>query len=330
MKILHIGKSGNVERFTANSQWKERTELIEMPAGINYEEYLSQAKHAEVIIADAMAKIPEELIFGMPDLKMIHSEGVGFNFIDTKAAAQNKVYVCNCKGMNAMAVAEQTILLMLSMLRDVRLSDEAVRTGHQIEKKDEYMQKGNLMELSDCVVGLVGFGDISRCVAHLLKAFGTKTYYYNRTRVDRSIEEEYQVSYLELTELLQKSNMCSIHLPASEETHHIVNDLFLDKLPQGSYLVNTSRGELIDGMAMVRALKSGRLKMAALDTIEGEPVQLNNFLLNQEKDIMERLIFSPHIGGITSSSFKRGYSMIWSNINKIAAGERPDRIVNSL
>ncbi|OOM75700.1 NAD(P)-dependent oxidoreductase [Clostridium sp. BL-8] len=330
MKLLHIGKKGNINRFSKKSELMEGIEIIEMPSGLGADEYLAIGKDAEFIIADAMAKVSEELIKGMPNLKMIHSEGVGYNFFDLEAAREKQIYVCNCKGMNAMAVAEQTILLMLSMLRNVRNCDQAVRNGHQIEKKEEYMKKGNLKELSDCKVGVIGFGDIAKCTAMILKSFNVETYYYSRTQSDKDVEEKYNVKYLELDELLKNCNVFSIHLPVTNTTYEMVNDEFLSKIPEGSYLVNTSRGELVDSLALVRALESGKLEMAALDTIAGEPVQLSNVLLNQEQKIMEKIIFSPHIGGITASSFKRGYSMIWSNIKKVIAGEKPDRIVNSL
>lgn len=330
MKLLHIGKLGNVKHFSGKSELMESMEIIEMPAGLSEDEYLAVGKDAEFIVADAMAKVSGELIKGMLNLKMIHSEGVGYNFFDLEAAREKEIYVCNCKGMNAMAVAEQTILLMLSMLRNVTNCDQAVRNGHQIEKKEEYMKKGNLMELSDCKVGLIGFGDIAKCTAMILKSFNVETYYYSRTQSDKDVEEKYNVKYLELDELLKNCNVFSIHLPVTNTTYEMVNDEFFSKIPEGSYLVNTARGELVDSMALVRALESGKLEMAALDTIAGEPVQLSNVLLNQEQKIMEKIIFSPHIGGITASSFKRGYSMIWSNIKKVIAGEKPDHIVNSL
>jgi len=229
----------------------------------------------------------------MPKLKMLHSEGVGYQYFDLEAASKQQIYVCNCKGMNALAVAEQTLLLMLGMLRDVKNSDEAVRRGKQLEKKEGYMKAGNLLELSDCKVGLVGFGDIGKCVAEILKVFHAEVFYTSKSGRDIEAEKRYQLTYLELSDLLKTCNMISVHLPLKEDTYELVKEEFIDSMRNGSFLVNTSRGELIKGKALIEGLKSGKLAMAALDTIAGEPVQPDNELLCQ-KEIQANLLFSPH------------------------------------
>lgn len=328
MKLLHIGKQGNVETYSSETYYSKSIEIIDMPTNLTEEEYLAKAKDADCIIADAMAVVSEKLISQMPNLKLIHSEGVGFNFFDTKAAKDREIYVCNCKGMNDTAVAEQAMLLMLGILRDVCNGNEAVNSGRQIEVKGNYMKNGNLMELSDCKVGLVGFGDIAKALAKLLKAFGVQTYYYKNSPVSLEVEEEYEVSFLELDEMLRICNMISLHVPVTPATTNMVNDSFFAKMQQGSYLINTARGELVDSEALIRALKSGKIRRAGLDTIAGEPVLPDNILIDQPKEIRDKIVFSPHIGGITASSFRRGYSMIWSNIQRVCEGKKPEHIVN--
>lgn len=328
MRILHIGKKGNLERFTTSSELLKSIELIDLPMGLATEDYLAQAADAQVIIVDAIATIPGDLIERMPELKMIHSEGVGYNGIDTETARKNQVYVCNCQGMNASAVAEQSILLMLGMLRDVIHCDLSVRAGQQIEKKESYMKNGNLYELADCKIGLIGFGEIARSLAQMLHVFGATTYYYKPRPASKELEDQCHVSYLPLDELLSTCNIISLHLPVTNETINMANDDFFEKMQPGSYFINTARGELADSAAIIRALQSGKLVMAGLDTIAGEPVQSDNLMLNQPDEIMNRILFSPHIGGITASSFRRGYAMIWDNLDKIAKNEQPDRVVN--
>lgn len=152
MKILHIGKQGNLQRFAAAEGFLNSLDLVDLKPDLPVEEYLNQAGDADFVIVDAITPIPGELIRQMPNLLAIHSEGVAFNAIDLKAADECGVYVCNAQGMNAMAVAEQTILLMVGMLRNVVVNDAAVRAGHQIEAKENYMQNGSLHELADCSV----------------------------------------------------------------------------------------------------------------------------------------------------------------------------------
>lgn len=328
MKILHLGKKGNVEKYLPYKECLEGVELVDLPITASVEEILEKASDAQYLIADAIAPVPAQLIRGMSGLKMIHSEGVAYNLFDIEAAKECGVYVCNCKGMNAMAVAEQTVLLMLGLLRDVTAGDAAVRQGRQIQMKEGYMVRGDLFELSDLPVGLIGFGDIAKCVAKLMQAFHVKTYYYSHHRADRETEEEYAVTYLPLDELCAKCKIFSIHVPVNEETKNMINESFFHKVSLGSYLINTARGEIVDSQALVDAIRKGIIKKAALDTIAGEPVKEDNILINQPPEIADKLLFSPHIGGITASSFKRGYEMVWEDIHAVEAGRKPDRVVN--
>ena len=303
--------------------------MVDLKSDLPVEEYLRQAGDADFIIVDAITTISDELIRQMPNLLVIHSEGVAFNAIDLKAADECGVYVCNAKGMNAMAVAEQAVLLMVGMLRNMVVNDAAVRNGHQIETKEGYMQNGNLYELADCSVGLVGFGDIAQKTAHLLKAYGVKEiYYYKRHRLDPEQEQQFGVQYRELDDLLASSRIVSLHLPVTDATMHMADHDFFAKMQPGSYLVNTARGELVDDAALIEALKSGRLAMAGLDTLDHEPVLKNHPLLNQSSGITRRLLLSPHIGGITAASFYRGYAMIDEDLRLIAQGRKPKRVVN--
>lgn len=330
MKILHLGKKGNVEKYLPGPDYLEGTELVDLPITASEEEILEKAGDARYMIADAIAPVPGSLIRRMPQLKMIHSEGVAYNFFDIDAARECGVYVCNCKGMNAMAVAEQTLLLMLGVLRDVTGGDRAVREGRQIQVKEGYMARGDLYELSDFPVGLIGFGDIARCVAKLMQVFRVKTFYYSRHRADRKTEEEYGVSYLSLDELCASCKIFSIHVPVTSETKNMIGKSFFEKIPRGSYLINTARGEVVDSAALAEAIRAGIIEKAGLDTVAGEPVVADNILVSQPPEIASRILFSPHIGGITASSFRRGYEMVWEDIRAAERGEKPGHIVNGL
>ena len=320
-----------MERFSEEKSFLRELETVDMYMGHTVSEYLAAAGDADFIVADAIAEIPAELIRGMRSLRLIHSEGVAFNLIDTKAAAERGVYVCNSQGMNASAVAEQAILLMLGMLRSIRSGDQAVRSGRQIDVKESHMLNGDLKELADCAVGLVGFGDIAKETAALLRAFHVREIYYcKRNPLSRAEEEARGVRFLPLEELLAKSDIVSLHLPLNESTRKIADQEFFHAMKEGSYFVNTARGGLVDDAALGDALGPGRRAMAGLDTINDEPVQVDHPLLQLPDEARERILFSPHIGGITASSFRRSYAMIWEDIRAAAEGKRPARIVNGL
>ena len=329
MKVLHIGKQGNMETYSAKDSFLYELETVDMPKGLPVREYLDKAGDADFIVADAIAAVPGDLIRGMKNLKLIHSEGVAFNSFDIETAREQKVYVCNSRGMNASAVAEQTILLMSGMLKNIIENDQAVRRGEQIQVKEGYMKRGDLKELSDCKIGLVGFGDIAKKVARLLLAYGVSTiYYYKRNVLSPGEEKEYHVQYLPLEELLKNSDIVSLHLPVNSSTEGMADARFFSLMKAGSFFVNTSRGELVDDEALIDGLKTGRVSMAGLDTLDHEPVQKDHPLLDLPEDLAGRLIFSPHIGGITASSFRRSYAMIWEDIRDAAEGRRPARVVN--
>lgn len=328
MKILHIGKEESRVRNTPVTDFTRSAEIRSLPVGKTAEEYAAAMPDAEVVIADAIADVPGELIRRLPRLKMIHSEGVAFNRIDLQAADLQGVYVCNCAGMNASAVAEQAVLLMQGMLKNVIANDRAVREGRQIQVKEDYMAKGTLRELSDCKVGLVGLGNIGKATAALLSAYQAEVFYYKRQRLSEAEEARYHVQYLPLDELLEKSDIVSLHLPVTAETEGMCGKSFFAKMKQGACFVNTSRGELVDDAALAEALESGRLAMAGLDTLDHEPVQPDHILLRQPPETGEKILFSPHIGGITASSFRRGYAMIWEDIRSLAEGRKPERVVN--
>lgn len=329
MKILHIGKRGNLQRFTQPDSILRTMTLVDVPMNEPVSAYLKDGADADFIIADAMAPVTGELIRSMQNLKLIHSEGVAYNSFDLEAADACGVYVCNSKGMNAVAVAEQAVLLMVGMLRNVAQGDAAVRAGHQIEMKEGYMVRSDLRELSDFSIGLIGYGDIARETARLVRAYGVSTVYYNkRHRLSPEEEKAQGVIYKPVDELLKASGIVSLHLPVNAKTTHFANRRFFDLMQPGSYLVNTARGELVDDQALIDALASGKLAMAGLDTLDGEPVRKDHPLLNQPEAIEKKLLLSPHVGGITAQSFVRSYAMADEDVRTFLEGRRPKRVVN--
>ena len=327
MKILVIGKEGRLKKNSDPAKYASHT-FVYVPVDATDEMLLEAGGDADVVIVDAISKVSANVIARMPNLKMIHSEGVGYQGVDTKAAAERRIPVCNCKGMNATAVAEQTILLMLGLLRSFVTGDRAVREGRQIEVKESHMLNGTLKEMADCTIGLVGLGDIGKETAKLANAFGARVIYYCRHRKSEAEETSLNVTYKPLDELLAESDIVSLLVPVTPDTMNMADKAFFDKMKEGAYLVNTARGELVDSKALLDALRSGHLAGAGLDCIAGEPVRSDNVLLQGEMEIEDKLILSCHVGGITKSSFKRGYDMVWKAIEAIEKGEMPDHVVN--
>ena len=307
----------------------QQQELVFLDKDSTEAEILAAGADAEVLFVDAITVVSAALMEHMPCLRLIHSEGVAFDRIDLSAARERGIYVCNNKGCNAGAVAEQTVLLILMLLRHALEGDEAVRAGRQMEMKERCMVEG-ITELSACKVGLVGFGDIARAAAERLVPFGCELYYYTKHRRLPEEEKKYHVTYLPLEELAEKSDIVSLHCAVTEETRNLVDAALLRRMKPTAYLINTARGDLVDNEALRQALLEGRIAGAGLDTLSPEPVPAGHPLTALPPEVQRKVVLAPHLGGITEASFRRAHAHMWRNVEHLAAGERPDNIVNGL
>ena len=330
MKIVILGTEARYRAYQPSMPFIQQQELVFLDKDSTEEEILAAGGDAEVLFVDAITPVSGSLMGRMPRLRLIHSEGVAYDRIDLAAARDRGIYVCNNKGCNAGAVAEQAILLMLMLLRHALTGDRAVREGRQMEMKERCMVEG-ITELSACKVGLVGFGDIGRATAERLAPFGCELYYYTKHRRSPEEERKYGVTYLPLAELAEKCDIVSLHCAVNNETRNLVDDAFLGRMKPTAYLINTARGDLVDNGALVRALTEGRLAGAGLDTLAPEPVPANHPLVTLPPEIQDRRVaLAPHLGGITEASFRRAHAHMWRNAERLAAGEKPDNIVNGL
>ena len=324
MKIVILGAEARYRAYQPAMPFIQQQELVFLDKDSTEAEILAAGADAEVLFVDAITVVSAALMEHMPCLRLIHSEGVAFDRIDLSAARERGIYVCNNKGCNAGAVAEQTVLLILMLLRD-----EAVRAGRQMEMKERCMVEG-ITELSACKVGLVGFGDIARAAAERLVPFGCELYYYTKRRRLPEEEKKYHVTYLPLEELAEKSDIVSLHCAVTEETRNLVDAALLRRMKPTAYLINTARGDLVDNEALRQALLEGRIAGAGLDTLSPEPVPAGHPLTALPPEVQRKVVLAPHLGGITEASFRRAHAHMWRNVEHLAAGERPDNIVNGL
>lgn len=304
---------------TAEESFRQIPELKEHNVSffkLDESENLIKKTDTHILFVDAMGTVDKKIISAMPELKLIMSEGVGYQGIDTAFAKERGIPVCNNRGVNNTAVAEDTVLLILACLKSLITGNRSVYDGRQIEVKKSSF--GKIRELGECIVGLVGFGDIARCTARFLNALGAEVLYTNRTRYE-SIENEYGVSYADLDTLLRKSDFVSLHLAVTDETKNIVDASFLNKMKNDAFLINTARGDLVDNNALYFALLNGKIAGAGLDVIAPEPVTADNILLDEK--IKDKLVLTPHIAGITRLTVKKIYINMWENITRLIGGK---------
>jgi len=316
----------NRDNFEKYSNWKDvGWELLHLGNGVPDIESVI-ATGAEALVVDAVMKIGPDIIENMPGLKLIHSQGVAFNAIDVYSAQKAGVFVCNCAGVNARAVAEQAVLLILALIKNFRWGEVMVYAGKQMEAKTACFMNG-LPELGALTVGIVGFGAIGRALASLLKPFDTKINYYESLG-DRGSAG---LTFMPLEELFACSDIISLHVPVTPETTNMINSESLKLFKYGSILINTARGELVDNSAVVDALISGQLAGFGADTLAPEPFMLDNPILRDlPEELRRRVALSPHIAGITAGTFSRVYELVRKNIEAITKGQRPECVVNGL
>lgn len=330
MKVLVLTHQGRYERFAPkDSPAFQAADLIFCDREGTEEEWLAAGGDAEALFVTPVTWVRESLLSRMPNLKMIHSEGVGFDRIDLEAARKRGIYVCNNAGCNAGPVAEQAVMLMSMLLHRTLWGHRMVLEGRQGEAV-RILEGDVPSDLCTAVVGLVGFGAIAQETAKRLRANGTKVYYYARHRKDAGTEAAFQVEYLPLEELAARCDIISLHLPATAESTHMIDGSFLARMKPGSFLVNTARGAIIDDEALCGAIRSGHLAGAGLDAYDPEPVPADHPLVQLAREYPDRLILCPHQAGITLFSFRNVYRMLFENLGKLMAGERPDRVVNGL
>lgn len=305
----------------------ENIDLIYLDARVSQEELLEEVRDADFLFT-SLTKIDREVIEEAEKLKLIQSEGVGFDDIDIEAAREYGIYVCNARGVNKDPVSEFTIGLMIDVLRGITASNKAVLEGEYREFYKNY-EHLKVRSLSQCKIGIVGLGDIGTEVARRLLPFTEDIAYFNRTR-RKDMEENYGLEYLDLEKLYEKCDIISLHLPLNEETKNMINKQTIDLMKDDAIIINTARGDLVNQDDLAEALLKNKLGGAGLDTMSPEPPRMDHPLLNLPGKIEGRLVLTTHIAGVTADAFANMQSIGWKNIEKMIDGQRPDNIVNKL
>ena len=316
--MMHVVLAGN---YPAHTYEKLRALLPETEfdlTAVDTPEAYEAMTDAEIIIL-RIFKAPREVIERNPRLKMILRWGAGFDSEDIKAAGENGVYVTNTPGANAGAVSELAVLLMLAVGRKLLCHTKSLAHGS--------WSKNTFLNSSFCLngktLGIIGAGNIGRQVAKKAQAFGAVTRYYDPFRLSPEMEQQWQLSFEPLEELLATSDIITLHVPLTEENHHMIGAREIAAMKDGAILINTSRGGLVDDKALAKAVRSGKLSGAGLDVVEEEPLPACHELLSDPN-----IIVTPHIGGGTADIGDVIIPMLTEDIKALADGRTPAHVVN--
>ncbi len=329
MKIAFLTSRTRCEKYSDKSMIPDGAELVFFEQGYTAGEVIARAGDAEFAVVDAVLPFTAEMIEGMPKLRMIHSEGVGYAAIDIAAAAKRGIPVCNNQGVNAPQVAEHTVMLILTVLRRFAEGEAAVRAGRQMEMKMAVMA-GGMDDLIGKRVGLIGFGAIGKELAKRLLPFGCKLFYTDPLRASAEIEQQCEITYLTQEELLRTSDIVTLHVPVTPGTTNLINRETLALMKPCAVVVNCARGAVVNTSDLAEAIRSGTIYGCALDTIDPEPFLPDDPILTLPEPWRWRVSVSPHIAGNTINTFYASYDGVWGDINRVLRGERPNNIVNGL
>ncbi len=248
-------------------------------------EKLEIVKDVEIISVFIYSKITKEIIDSLPNLKLITTRSTGFDHIDVVYAKEKGIQVCNVPDYGMETVAEYTLMLIISLLRKLKPTLERTCKGiFQREGLRGYDLEGK-------TIGVIGTGRIGGRLVKLLSGFDI-TVLANDVKERKDLIEKFKVKYVSLEELLKNSDIVTLHVPYVPETHHLINRDNIELMKKGSYLINTSRGSVVETEAVVKALKLGILAGVAMDTFEGEEVWMEEELIlaRPEKDISPKLL----------------------------------------
>lgn len=280
----HLGRMGHT--CTDGSTWSR-------------EEVLRQLGTFDGIVIRSRIKIDRPLLDAGTKLRFIARAGAGMENIDEPYAKQLGIRCINAPEGNRDAVGEHAIGMLLTLFNRINLADREVRTGLWLREENRGV------ELLGRTVGIIGYGNTGRAFAKRLANFGVLIYGYDKLK--KNYSDEYVIE-TGMGSIFEEADVVSLHVPLTEETYHMVNDEFFQRLHNPIYLINTSRGQVVDTAALVRALESGKVLGACLDVLEYEGSSFEHLLEDETPEPLQylldspKVILTPHIAGWTHES----------------------------
>jgi phosphoglycerate dehydrogenase-like enzyme len=290
--------------------WADEGAQVVVSPEENVAKFASDLRDAEVLL-HILRPVTEEVFAGAPRLRLVQKIGVGVDTIDLEAARRGGVAVANMPGTNTQAVAEAALALMLAALRNLASLDRACRTGNGWSLEGEAPARRNTLgELCGRTVGLVGGGAVASRLVDPLRALGARVIY-----TDRRERPSLGIERRDLDDLLEASDIVSLHLPLTPKTEGLIDRRALARVKPGAILVNTARGGLVEEMALVEALTSGRLLAAGLDVLAEEPPPPDHPLLS-----LDNVVLTPHVAWLTQETLRRSFDVALENVRRLRDG----------
>jgi len=289
--------------------------------GTSPEDTISRIGDAEVILTNKVA-ISREILKACPNLKLILVMATGYNIIDLEAASEMGVVVTNIPAYSTNAVAQYVFACILGYCNKIYEHNESVKNGDWIRSDSFSYHIAPLYELSGKTLGVVGFGAIGMAVCKIAKAFNMNVLVYSRT-IYPQFEDE-KLKFVDLITLLENSDFVSLHCPLTPKTEKLIGENELSLMRKGAMLINSSRGPVVDEVALAKALKEGKIAAAALDVLCAEPMSADCPLIG-----CPNLSITPHIAWAPLETRQRLIDIAINNLKGYLNGE-PVNVVNQI
>ena len=297
--------------------YKVNADIIE--AGWSTEDdIIKVAKNADAILTDA-AKMTRRVIDTLVKCKVIVSYGIGYDHIDVDAATDNGIPVVNIPDFCLEEVSNHAIALLLTCAKKLIFMNDGTKSGHWAECKQAQAPMGSI---TGQTLGIIGCGKIGRLVAKKAQCFDLKVLGYD-PYLSKSTAMECGITLVSLSELLSEADYISIHTLCNQETRHLIGEKELRRMKSSAFLINASRGSIINEVALIKALEENRIAGAGLDVFEQEPVDLNNPLLK-----MNNVVITPHSAYYSDNALKRLRTSVGKEAARVLSGKWPLNVVN--
>lgn len=292
-------------------------QFVVVPANASLEEKLRQVSNADAIMVRE-ATVSRPMIEAMQQCRVIVRYGVGVDNIDSQAAKEKGIYVANVPDYGSEDVAEHALALLLAATRRIATRNRDVRDGQW-----GIGQREPMFRLAGKILGVVGFGRISRCFVQKASGFGFKRILVVDPLLTDEQASQAGVTRVNLDTLCREADFISLHAPLTPDTHHLIGEAELAKMKPSAVLVNTSRGGLIDEQALINALLQKRIFAAGLDVFESEPLGAKSPLLQ-----MDNTLCTDHTAWFTEESVVELQSKAAHEVRRAFEGEHPLNWVN--
>lgn len=274
---------------------------------------------ADGLISMLSDPIDREVIDAGTALRIIANYAVGYNNIDLKRAAERQIAVTNTPGVLTETTADLTFALLLAAARRLPEAEQSLRSGKWTGWAPTQFVGTDLYGKT---LGIVGMGRIGQAVARRAAGFSIRTIYHSRRRLSPPEEKNLNLTFLPFPRLLKESDFLTLHLPLTEESRHLIDRNALDAMKPTAFLINTSRGPIVDEPALVRALAEKRIAGAGLDVFEKEP------RVPRRLSRLRNVVLLPHIGSASAETRVRMGMMVLKNLSAVFAGQEPPNMVN--